>query len=70
MRLQSYETPVQEFGGLGAWFSKGKMSPTHGGLQRNLNPLRDYVGLFNTSAHSYYRACLAEQKISPRGPNL
>jgi hypothetical protein len=45
------------------------MSHTRGpSFQRNLNPLRDYVGLSNWSAHSYYRAYLAEQKVSPRAP--
>src|SRR5437773_5557129 len=48
---------------------KAKMSHTRGtSFQRNLNPLRDYVGLFSASAHSYYRAYLAEQKVSPRAP--
>ena len=30
--------------------------------------MRDYVGQYRSSAHSYYRAYLAEQKVSPKAP--
>ena len=36
--------------------------------QRNLNPLRNYLDLSRSSAHSHYRAYLAERNVSPKAP--
>src|SRR6267154_3252638 len=68
-RIRPDEDQVQGFGRSVFGSRKARMSHSPRTFrQRNFNPLRNYLGLSRSSAHSHYRACLAEQNVSPKAP--